>query len=75
MIAEIRASDVDQVTASIGVAVLPDDASDAVTLFRSADRALYSAKSNGRNRVETIGSEPNRNPSHAAPAPVAADRS
>jgi diguanylate cyclase (GGDEF)-like protein len=53
-VAEIRASDVDRVTASVGVAVLPDDAGDAVTLFRAADRALYSAKSNGRDRVETI---------------------
>jgi hypothetical protein len=31
-------------TASIGVAVLPDDAGDAPTLIGSADRALYSAK-------------------------------
>ena len=41
------------ITASVGVAVLPDDAGDAVTLFRSADRALYAAKQNGRNRVES----------------------
>ncbi|MGA8365153.1 MAG: GGDEF domain-containing protein [Solirubrobacteraceae bacterium] len=53
-IATINMSNLDQVTASIGVAVLPDDASDAPTLVRSADRALYSAKKNGRDRVETI---------------------
>ena len=41
------------ITASVGVAVLPDDAGDSVTLFRSADRALYAAKQNGRNRVES----------------------
>jgi diguanylate cyclase (GGDEF)-like protein len=41
------------ITASIGLAVLPDDATDNVTLLRNADRALYTAKSNGRNRVET----------------------
>ncbi|MHB8240931.1 MAG: GGDEF domain-containing protein [Solirubrobacteraceae bacterium] len=41
------------VTASVGVAVLPDDAGDPVSLFRAADRALYTAKRNGRNRVET----------------------
>jgi diguanylate cyclase (GGDEF)-like protein len=42
------------VTASFGIAVFPHDAVDADTLFRSADRALYSAKSNGRNRVELV---------------------
>jgi diguanylate cyclase (GGDEF)-like protein len=65
-IAEIRATDVGQITASIGVAVLPDDAGDAVTLFRAADRALYSAKSNGRDRVETIA------PMQSGDAPIAA---
>ena len=46
------------ITASVGVAILPDDAGDAVTLFRSADRALYAAKQNGRNRVETAAGAP-----------------
>jgi diguanylate cyclase (GGDEF)-like protein len=41
------------VSASVGVAVLPDHAGDASTLFRMADRALYVAKNNGRNRIET----------------------
>jgi diguanylate cyclase (GGDEF)-like protein len=40
------------VTASLGCAVFPDDAGDAETLFRAADRALYAAKANGRDRVE-----------------------
>jgi diguanylate cyclase (GGDEF)-like protein len=43
----------ESITASIGLAILPDDATDSVTLLRNADRALYAAKSNGRNRVET----------------------
>ncbi len=39
-------------TASIGIAVLPDDAGDGETLIRHADRALYAAKAKGRNRIE-----------------------
>jgi diguanylate cyclase (GGDEF)-like protein len=39
------------VTASFGVAVLPDDGPDGEQLVRQADRALYAAKAAGRNRV------------------------
>ncbi len=42
-------------TASFGVAVLPDDAGEGEQLMRKADRALYAAKAAGRNRVETAG--------------------
>jgi diguanylate cyclase (GGDEF)-like protein len=45
------------VTASIGVAVMPEDGNDPATLQRMADRALYAAKAGGRNRVETAASE------------------
>jgi diguanylate cyclase (GGDEF)-like protein len=41
------------ITASVGVAVLPDHAGEATTLFRMADRALYAAKNGGRDRVES----------------------
>jgi diguanylate cyclase (GGDEF)-like protein len=44
------------ITASVGIALLPQDGGDAVTLFRSADRALYAAKRNGRNRLELASS-------------------
>jgi diguanylate cyclase (GGDEF)-like protein/PAS domain S-box-containing protein len=37
-------------SASIGVTLFPADASDATTLLRHADQALYLAKQSGRNR-------------------------
>jgi diguanylate cyclase (GGDEF)-like protein len=46
------------VTASFGVAVFPEDAPDAARLVRNADRALYRAKANGRNRVEMFTLDP-----------------
>jgi diguanylate cyclase (GGDEF)-like protein len=42
-----------KVTASFGVAIMPDDAGDPEHVLRLADRALYTAKRNGRDRVET----------------------
>ncbi len=42
-----------RLTASFGTAALPDDAPDAAELLRAADRALYRAKSEGRNCVRT----------------------
>jgi diguanylate cyclase (GGDEF)-like protein len=47
-----------QVTTSVGVAVLGDDGIDGDTLVRSADRALYAAKSLGRDRVASAGAVP-----------------
>ena len=38
-------------TISVGVATYPDSASDAVSLRRAADLAMYAAKRAGRNRV------------------------
>lgn len=43
------------VTASLGVAELRTDIDSATTLLKAADKALYHAKQNGRNKV-TIGS-------------------
>jgi diguanylate cyclase (GGDEF)-like protein len=40
------------VTASVGVATLPDHAADGPSLIRAADRALYTAKDAGRNCVK-----------------------
>jgi diguanylate cyclase (GGDEF)-like protein/PAS domain S-box-containing protein len=41
----------ENITASFGVAEL-DSEDDKATLFQKADKALYTAKANGRNRVE-----------------------
>jgi diguanylate cyclase (GGDEF)-like protein/PAS domain S-box-containing protein len=42
---------------SIGVAVFPDDGSDADTLLRNADLAMYSAKQAGHNNIQFYSSE------------------
>ena len=45
------------VTASFGIANLPSDSpADFNQLLAQADKALYSAKRKGRNRVEGVGS-------------------
>ncbi|WP_254052800.1 sensor domain-containing diguanylate cyclase [Bacillus sp. V59.32b] len=49
---ELRSKILIPITASIGVASAPDDAEDAQTLIRHADRAMYTgAKQAGRNKV------------------------
>jgi len=42
-------------TISVGIATYPADADDANSLVRTADQALYTAKSNGRNQVRVHG--------------------
>jgi diguanylate cyclase (GGDEF)-like protein len=52
-IAQIDIARVDrEITASLGIATYPLDATDGESLLRQADRALYAAKAAGRNRVE-----------------------
>jgi diguanylate cyclase (GGDEF)-like protein len=56
------------VTASLGVALYPDNAPNWAEVITAADRAMYRAKSGGRNKVET---EPARKlDNHSAPAPA-----
>jgi diguanylate cyclase (GGDEF)-like protein/PAS domain S-box-containing protein len=38
-------------SASIGISIFPDDAQDAATLMRHADRAMYRAKESGKNAL------------------------
>ncbi len=51
------------ITASFGIAVIPNHAGSSEVLLRRADRACYLAKDRGRNRVEvTPGDEPGQPP-------------
>jgi diguanylate cyclase (GGDEF)-like protein len=55
-ISRLQVNGVDRaVTASFGVAAVPEHAGDANELLRQADRALYVAKHAGRDRVQVAG--------------------
>lgn len=45
------------ITASIGIALYPNDGKDSDTLFKCADAAMYLAKQNGRNNYRFFTSE------------------
>ncbi|MGD0426386.1 MAG: EAL domain-containing protein [Candidatus Acidiferrales bacterium] len=47
------------VTTSIGISIYPDDGSDAATLIKNADTAMYQAKENGRQSYRFFRSEMN----------------
>jgi diguanylate cyclase (GGDEF)-like protein len=45
------------VTASIGIAIYPQDGADCDSLFRNADTALYRSKERGRNNYQHFGTD------------------
>ena len=45
------------ITASIGIAIVPQDGTDYETIFKAADEALYYVKANGRNGFYYQGAE------------------
>jgi diguanylate cyclase (GGDEF)-like protein/PAS domain S-box-containing protein len=47
------------ITSSIGVSIYPDDGSDAETLIKNADTAMYQAKENGRQSFQFFKPEMN----------------
>lgn len=70
-ISAIRIPTIEQlITTSVGVAVMPGHALDAETLERAADRALYAAKNNGRNRVELFDHQTHDQANTALPDPA-----
>ena len=42
------------VTASVGVAAFPEHGDELDGLLKASDRAMYAAKANGRNRIESL---------------------
>ena len=52
------------ISASIGVAVFPEDGDDFSTLFEHADAAMYFAKESGRNNVQFFSQEINQRIQH-----------
>jgi len=48
-----------QITASVGIVTYPDDGTDAETLLRNADLAMYYAKSRGRDNYQFFATDMN----------------
>lgn len=55
----IRADKV-EISASVGISVFPEDGSDAETLMKHADTAMYHAKAHGRDNVQFFAAQMNK---------------
>jgi diguanylate cyclase (GGDEF)-like protein/PAS domain S-box-containing protein len=53
---KFKQKNIEGITLSIGVAIFPANGNNLETILQSADRALYQAKQNGRNKVELMDS-------------------
>ena len=54
-----------RLTASIGVATLPDVAGTAEELLRAADKAMYRVKASGKDGIQAAPESPERSPPRA----------
>ena len=54
---QVNSSETTNITISIGVATFPDNAEEAQDLIEFADKGLYIAKENGRNKVCKMGKD------------------
>ena len=54
---DYKTGDSDIVSASIGIAVFPDNGKDVETLLKNADTAMYMAKSHGKNCIQYFNDE------------------
>jgi diguanylate cyclase (GGDEF)-like protein len=68
-LAKVQAPPEISVTVSIGVATAANESAEAESVIQAADKALYRAKSGGRNRVETESAP--RRPARARAAGIA----
>lgn len=65
-VAKAKPTSIFSVTISIGVAAGTAEKVSPHSVLESADKALYRAKENGRNRIETASSSPRRSQTRAA---------
>jgi GGDEF domain-containing protein len=56
-----------RISATLGVSIFPDDASDAATLMENADEAMYTAKQAGKNAYCLYSSTRKPAPPNGAP--------